>query len=155
MQTQREGLNFYFEIAMYNKSYIEISWCIILCWHRFINYLCYKSIENAHCFPRWPLSNPNSQQRKSLAPFTHTVFTGNLPLRDHVWKVPFQTSFLQSYRFYEDDVIPMSGFTKLCCFLNSFSALEWYLWTLRLAAFSVRHARDPSFFSIHQGYGSG
>ncbi len=23
-------------------------------------------------------------QRKSLAPFTHTVFTGKLPLRDHV-----------------------------------------------------------------------
>ncbi len=70
MQTQSEGLNFYFEITMYNKSHIEICWCIILCWHRFINDLRYK----------WPLSNPNSQhmQRKSLAPFTHTVFTGKL-----------------------------------------------------------------------------
>ncbi len=24
-------------------------------------------------------------ERKSLAPFTHTVFTGKLPVRDHVW----------------------------------------------------------------------
>ncbi len=43
MQTQSEGLNFYFEITMYNKSHIEICLCIILCWYRFINDLCYKS----------------------------------------------------------------------------------------------------------------
>ncbi len=37
MQTKSKGLNFYFEIAMYNKLHIEIWWYIILCWHRFIN----------------------------------------------------------------------------------------------------------------------
>ncbi len=50
MQTQSEGLKFYFEIAMYNKSHIEIWWCIILCWHRFINDLRYKSSEIMQMF---------------------------------------------------------------------------------------------------------
>ncbi len=50
MQIQSEGLKFYLEIAMYNKSHIEICWCIILCWHRFINDLCYKSSEIMQMF---------------------------------------------------------------------------------------------------------
>ncbi len=47
MQTLK-GLNFYFKIAMYNKTHIEICWLIILCWHRFINDLRYKSSEIMH-----------------------------------------------------------------------------------------------------------
>ncbi len=34
-------------------------------------------------------------------------------------------------------------------------ALEWYHWSLRLAAFSARCARDLGFFSNNQGCGSG
>ncbi len=48
MQTQSKDLNFYLENAMYDKSHIEICWCIILCWYRFINDLHYKSSEIMH-----------------------------------------------------------------------------------------------------------
>ncbi len=53
MQTRSNGLNVYFEIAMCNKSHIEIFWYIVLCWHKFINDLHYESSENAHGFPKW------------------------------------------------------------------------------------------------------
>ncbi len=90
---------------------VEICLYISLCWYTFINDLRYKSSEIMHTVFR----DSNSQyiQRKSLAPFKHTVFTGKLSLRDHVWTVPFQKLFWQSYSFY-GDVILTKRFTKLC-----------------------------------------
>ncbi len=110
-------------------AYLDIGWRILLSWQRFINDLHYISSDNAHCFPRWTLSNSHSIYRGRVKPLSHIQCllvnyrcraTCKRSCEQDLFKKPGKfvlaiISFLWRWHDYSE------LFTKRRCFLISFS----------------------------------